>query len=122
MFKNEFACLQQIQNYIKAYTKKHGQDSFLNTREKIYNQLNSHWTKYHSIMEEETQSGEANVLLMKETFKARSETNLAIDSLYKTLQSFIEGLPEKSKLLDSDLLQIIFKTKNHSKQEIRALG
>lgn len=73
-------------------------------------------------MEEEAGAADTNPFLMKETFRARSETNLAIDSLYKTLHSFIEGLPEKSKLLDSDLLQIIFKTKNHSKQEIRALG
>jgi len=125
LFKNEFGCLQQILSYIQAYTKKHGQDFFLNIREKIYNQLNSLWVKYGSIMEEEAQAdpnASVNPLLMKETFKTRSETNLAIDSLYKTLLSFIEAFAEKSKFIDTQLLELVCKTKNHSKQEIRGLG
>lgn len=105
-------------SYIQAYTKKHGQDSFLNVREKIYNQLNSLWAKNGTIMEEETEDQENPFL----TNRARSETNLAIESLYKTLSSFIEGLPEKSNLIDAQLLEIIFKSLTHSKQEIRGLG
>jgi len=114
LFQNEFGFLQQILNYIQAYTKKHGQDSFLNIREKLYNQMNSLWAQNNSIMEEETED--------TSTFRARSVTDQALESLYKTLASFIEGFSIKSKLIDSQLLEIISKTLNHSKPEIRTLG
>lgn len=78
-------------------------------------------------MEEEGQSQQTNAFPafstnVKEMFRVRSEINLTLESLYKTLLTFIEVMPENSNLLDAHMLQLIYATKKHSKQEIRVLG
>jgi len=113
---------------MRSFTKKYGPSSFEKIKENIYDFLNKSWSKYNDLLAEEeafNKSEEAqnfNPLLRKEFFKACSETNLGLDSFYKILLAFIEEIPQDSSLFEGTLLNFIYKTKQHNKQEIRSLG
>ncbi len=59
---------------------------------------------------------------MKERLKARSSINSEIETYYKVLLSMISGLVGNSKLLDESLMEYIYRTQKHNKQEIRSIG
>jgi len=128
LFKHEYILTPQILSYLKSYTKKYGPSSFEKLKGDIDEYVNKLWIKYNELQAEEeafNKSEEAkNVspIARKEFFKACSETNLGFESFYKIIQAFIEEIPNNSPLIDANLLNLIYKTKQHSKQEIRSLG
>lgn len=129
LFHKEFTLLQPITNMISLYTQKHGQTAFQIIQEKLYSSLNEYWEKYDNVMEEEDQNNKQmdptkpiNPMLMKEFFKNRSDVNLTQESLYKALLAFIQALPENSGLLNNNMLELVYKTNRHNKQEMRVLG
>ena len=127
LFNQEYDSLSEILGYIRAYVKKHGLSTFENFQGKIYEFIEGLWAKNDNLMEEEepTQTIEQYneyPLFRRGLLKLYPDIHLAIESLYKTLLVFIEEMPEDSPLIHNQLLELIYRTKRHSRQEVRALG
>jgi len=127
LFNQEYDSLSEILEYVRAYVKKHGLSTFENFQGKIYEFIEGLWAKNDNLMEEEepTQTIEQYneyPLFRRGLLKLFPDIHLAIESLYKTLLVFIEEMPEDSPLIHNQLLELIYRTKRHSRQEVRALG
>jgi len=127
LFNQEYESLPEILEYIRAYVKKHSLAVFETYQGKIFEFINGLWTKNDNMIEEEEPEKSidqysAYPLFRRGLLKIVPDIHLAIESLYKVLLVFIEEMPENSTLIHTQLLELIYQTKRHPRQEVRAVG
>jgi len=123
--EKEFRFREPIYQYIQKYIEKYGEKPIEQTKESLFEHIETSWKKYEDFIEEEASQPktiESNPLIYKEKLKARSNINQEIEAYYKILSAMLNSLGNDSKILDEKVLAIIYRTQNHDKQEIRSLG